>query len=82
MNYSGIIVLLKEVTFNNIRNMKLRHTLTRAPITPSDVRRRYSKGRVFEVVLRNGYKNNGIWAIQEPCKHAEGRVYFRITIQE
>lgn len=37
-------------------------TLTRAPMTPRDVRRRYSNGRVFEVVLRKGYKNNGIWA--------------------
>lgn len=28
--------------------------LTRAPITPKDVRRRYSKGLDFEVVLRKG----------------------------
>ena len=35
-------------------------TLTKAPITPREVRRRYSKGRVLDVVLRNGYKNNGI----------------------
>jgi hypothetical protein len=28
--------------------------LTRAPITPRDVRRRYSKGRDFEVVFRKG----------------------------
>ena len=28
--------------------------LTRAPMTPSDVRRRYSNGRDFEVVLRKG----------------------------
>lgn len=28
--------------------------LTRAPMTPSDVKRRYSKGRVLDVVLRNG----------------------------
>lgn len=27
---------------------------TRAPITPSDVRRRYSNGRDLEVVLRKG----------------------------
>lgn len=37
--------------------------LTRAPITPRDVRRRYSNGRDLEVVFRNGYKNSGIWAI-------------------
>ena len=28
--------------------------LTSAPITPSEVRRRYSKGRDLEVVLRKG----------------------------
>jgi hypothetical protein len=28
--------------------------LTKAPITPREVRRRYSKGRDFEVVLRKG----------------------------
>ena len=28
--------------------------LTRAPMTPRDVRRRYSKGRDLEVVLRKG----------------------------
>jgi hypothetical protein len=27
---------------------------TRAPMTPSDVRRRYSNGRDFEVVFRKG----------------------------
>jgi len=28
--------------------------LTNAPMTPSEVRRRYSKGRDFDVVLRKG----------------------------
>jgi len=28
--------------------------LTSAPMTPREVRRRYSKGRLFEVVLRKG----------------------------
>lgn len=36
---------------------------TRAPITPKEVRRRYSKGRDFEVVLRNGYRNRGMCAV-------------------
>jgi hypothetical protein len=36
--------------------------LTSAPITPSDVRRRYSKGRDLDVVLRNGYRKSGICA--------------------
>ncbi len=36
--------------------------LTRAPITPREVSRRYSKGLDLEVVFKNGYKNSGIWA--------------------
>lgn len=36
--------------------------LTRAPMTPREVSRRYSKGLDLEVVFRNGYKNSGIWA--------------------
>lgn len=40
-------------------------TLTRAPITPREVRRKYSKGRVLDVVLRKGYKKSGIWATRE-----------------
>jgi len=38
--------------------------LTRAPMTPSEVNRRYSNGLDFEVVFKNGYKNSGIWAAQ------------------
>lgn len=37
--------------------------LTRAPITPRDVRRRYSKGRDLDVVLRNGYRKSGMCAV-------------------
>jgi hypothetical protein len=37
--------------------------LTSAPITPKLVRRRYSKGRDLEVVLRKGYKNRGMCAV-------------------
>jgi len=36
--------------------------LTRAPMTPREVRRRYSKGRVLEVVFKKGYKKRGICA--------------------
>ena len=36
--------------------------LTRAPITPREVSLRYSNGRDFEVVLRNGYRKRGICA--------------------
>ena len=32
-------------------------------MTPREVRRRYSNGRVLEVVFKNGYRKRGIWAI-------------------
>ena len=32
-------------------------------MTPRDVRRRYSKGRVLEVVFKKGYKKRGICAV-------------------
>ena len=38
--------------------------LTRAPMTPREVRRRYSNGRDFEVVFRNGYRKSGICAVR------------------
>jgi hypothetical protein len=34
--------------------------LTRAPITPRDVSRRYSKGLDLEVVFKNGYRKSGM----------------------
>ena len=37
--------------------------LTSAPITPRDVRRRYSNGRDFDVVFRKGYRKSGICAV-------------------
>lgn len=43
----------------------LKQTLTSAPMTPNDVKRKYSNGRVFEVVCKNGYRNRGICA----CKN-------------
>jgi hypothetical protein len=36
--------------------------LTRAPMTPSEVSLRYSKGRDLDVVLRNGYRKRGMCA--------------------
>ena len=36
--------------------------LTSAPMTPRDVRRRYSKGGDLEVVLSSGYRKSGICA--------------------
>jgi len=40
-------------------------TLTRAPITPSAVNLKYSKGLVLLTVLRKGYKKIGIWAAKK-----------------
>lgn len=39
--------------------------LTKAPMTPSDVSLRYSKGRDLEVVFKKGYRNNGICAADQ-----------------
>ena len=39
-------------------------TLTRAPMTPRLVRRRYSNGRVLLFVLRKGYRYSGMCAAQ------------------
>jgi len=36
--------------------------LTSAPMTPREVNRRYSNGRLFEVVFKKGYRKRGIWA--------------------
>lgn len=47
------------------------NTLTRAPITPKLVNRKYSNGRVFETVCKNGYKNNGTWASRK-CDRVSG----------
>lgn len=44
-----------------------KHTFTSAPITPKLVSLKYSNGRVFDVVCKNGYKNNGICA----CKNTD-----------
>lgn len=55
---SGMISVDKRKLMTSL----LSFCLTSAPMTPSEVRRRYSNGRVFEVVLRNGYRNKGMWA--------------------
>lgn len=34
-------------------------------MTPRLVSRRYSNGRVLLVVLRNGYRNSGTWALRK-----------------
>jgi hypothetical protein len=54
---SGMISVVKRKLITSEESF-----LTSAPMTPSDVRRRYSNGRDFDVVLRNGYRKSGIWA--------------------
>jgi hypothetical protein len=47
--HSGIISVVRRKLMTSDESF-----LTRAPMTPRDVSRRYSKGRDFEVVLRKG----------------------------
>lgn len=57
---TGFLVHKSEYEWKSIE-----FTFTRAPITPRLVSRKYSNGRVLDVVFRNGYKNNGIWAFRK-----------------
>lgn len=53
--------------------------LTSAPITPSEVRRRYSNGRDLDVVLRNGYRNSGICAFKQVSYQLERKSRRHLT---
>ena len=57
--HNGIISVVKRKLMTSDESF-----LTKAPITPREVRRRYSKGLDFEVVLRKGYRKSGICAIK------------------
>ena len=46
--------------------------LTKAPITPREVRRKYSNGLDFDVVFKNGYRKRGICAV---TKLADSRTF-------
>lgn len=56
--------------------------LTKAPMTPRDVRRRYSNGRDFEVVLRNGYKKSGMCARMDVSGGLVTNCGNALTVQE
>jgi hypothetical protein len=45
----GMISVVRRKLITSVESF-----LTRAPMTPREVKRRYSKGRDFDVVLRNG----------------------------
>lgn len=60
LRHSGIISVWRRKLMTSVSS-----TLTRAPITPSDVRRRYSKLLPFETVFRKGYRKSGIWAFRK-----------------
>ncbi len=47
--HSGMISVVNKKLMTSVESF-----FTKAPITPSDVRRRYSNGRDFDVVFRNG----------------------------
>lgn len=53
--HSGMISVVRRKLMTSDESF-----LTRAPMTPNEVSRRYSNGLDLEVVLRNGYKNKGI----------------------
>lgn len=64
-------IILKQSGIISVCSRKLitseSSILTNAPITPKDVNLRYSNGLPLLTVLRNGYKNNGIWAFKNSC---------------
>lgn len=47
--HRGMISVVRRKLMTSVESF-----LTKAPMTPSEVRRRYSKGRDFDVVLRKG----------------------------
>jgi hypothetical protein len=51
----GMISVVRRKLITSVESF-----FTSAPITPSEVRRRYSNGRDFEVVLRKGYRKSGM----------------------
>lgn len=55
--HNGMISVVNKKLITSLESF-----LTKAPITPSDVRRRYSNGLDFDVVFKNGYRNRGICA--------------------
>jgi hypothetical protein len=54
---SGIISVVSRKLMTSLLSF-----LTSAPITPREVRRRYSNGRDLDVVFRNGYRKSGMCA--------------------
>lgn len=66
LNSEPVSIIRKHKGIISVVNRKLMTSaesfLTNAPMTPREVRRRYSNGRDFDVVLRKGYRNRGICA--------------------
>lgn len=66
LNSDPVSIIRKHNGMISVVNRKLitsaESFLTKAPMTPRDVRRRYSNGRDFDVVLRKGYRKRGICA--------------------
>ena len=53
------------------------HTFTSAPITPKLVSLKYSKGLDLLVVLRKGYKYNGMWAAKKITNCKKSHLEFK-----
>lgn len=51
----GIISVVRRKLMTSVESF-----LTRAPMTPREVSRRYSKGLDFDVVFKKGYRKRGI----------------------
>lgn len=56
--HNGIISVVRRKLITSEESF-----LTRAPMTPREVNRRYSKGLDLDVVLRKGYRKSGICAV-------------------
>ena len=69
----GSVVILLDQYEQSCMQCTEEPTLTRAPITPREVRRKYSKGRVLEVVFKKGYRKSGIWAAAPVSERSDTR---------
>mmetsp|Transcript_39122 Transcript_39122/g.96293 ORF Transcript_39122/g.96293 Transcript_39122/m.96293 type:complete len:218 (-) Transcript_39122:111-764(-) len=61
--HSGMISVVSRKLITSVSSI-----LTSAPMTPRLVSRKYSKGRVLEMVLRKGYRNRGMCALRNTVR--------------
>ena len=63
LKHNGIISVDNKNDITSVSS-----TFTNAPITPRDVKRKYSNGRDLLCVFKNGYRYNGICAFKNGCR--------------